>query len=285
MGPCVYIGARGKQVYPLTKGTMSDLIKVTSTTIDGIEFYVSQDGSVTGMSQRGLAKLVGLSENSVRNKITLFELEPLQVNAPRRATNLSNNVNLLDGPSCVRLITYYAFEATKVSEEVTKHARFSLGKFASMGFDTWVKTITGYEAPQVISTGVIDRAFLENMKQITEDLLSIQNACDAAPGLKAILDRAKLEDQAALEPANRDRSYWKHVSEYVHEKDIELTFGELSTVGRMVASTFKDLYKVSPRTRKTLGNRKPIYGPKDWPIIDNAIETVLEVSLLKKCPY
>ena len=45
------------------------------TDIDGIEFYVSNDGIQTGLSLRGISKLCGISHSSIADLITNLAVE------------------------------------------------------------------------------------------------------------------------------------------------------------------------------------------------------------------
>lgn len=52
----------------------------------------------------------------------------------------AKQVKVIDSKAAARIIRYYAFEAKRP----TKEAKYSLGKFAEIGIDTWIKEVTGF---------------------------------------------------------------------------------------------------------------------------------------------
>ncbi len=59
----------------------------------------------------------------------------------------TKNSRLFLAPFCAGMIEYYAFEADKPTEA----ALFAYRKFAKMGIEQWIRSITGWTPPQVES--------------------------------------------------------------------------------------------------------------------------------------
>jgi hypothetical protein len=134
---------------------MSQIEIVAPVTVDGIEFYVSQDGKQCGVSQIGLARLCGLAESTTRDLLE-YLTNPMDSSARgKESTKLGKDLQgkdfylavssikgakVVDSKVAARIIQYFAFEAKRTTES----AKFSLGKFATMGIETWIKNVTGY---------------------------------------------------------------------------------------------------------------------------------------------
>jgi hypothetical protein len=147
---------------------MSQIEIVAPVMHDGIEFYVSTDKSKCGVSQVGLSRLSGISERSMRRTLTTIQArtrsaknsetdENSDVSAD--AQNLANLIyqefgsvrlyldlgsnqqaKVVDAKIAARIITYYAFESSKCTQE----ARYSLQKFCSKGMRQWIMDVTGH---------------------------------------------------------------------------------------------------------------------------------------------
>ena len=131
---------------------MSTLEIVSPTIVDGIEFYVSADGKQSGVSQAGLARLCGVGTSTINQISTDVQGSGASAKAPvELVKQLSRNtfhlpltstkqVKVIDSKAAARIIRYYAFE----TKRPTKEAKYSLGKFAEIGIDTWIKEVTGF---------------------------------------------------------------------------------------------------------------------------------------------
>ncbi|TFI51007.1 hypothetical protein BLD44_028440 [Mastigocladus laminosus UU774] len=123
---------------------------------DGITFYISADGTRTGISIAGLERLVGLKEfsamfNPARQRLLydMAEGEPLRKSIPDALKPAwgkvfdpfakgADGAKIVMEEAAVCIIEYYAFEK---NSEVARHA---YRKFAQKGFNTWVKEVTNY---------------------------------------------------------------------------------------------------------------------------------------------
>lgn len=131
---------------------MSTLEVVSPTIVDGIEFYVSADGKHCGVSQVGLARLCGVAETTMRRTLTNLKgssvrrsdaselVKDLKDKELSLAISSNQQANVIESKVAARIIQYFAFESTKA----TDIAKYSLGKFATMGIDTWIKEVTGF---------------------------------------------------------------------------------------------------------------------------------------------
>ncbi len=131
---------------------MSSIEIVSPTIVDGIEFYVSTDGKHCGVSQVGLARLCGVGESGIRSLLTKLGgssvrtveaknlLKDLKGKDLYLALGSNQQAKIINGKVAARIIRYFAFESVKQTDE----AKFSLGKFAEIGIDTWIKEVTGF---------------------------------------------------------------------------------------------------------------------------------------------
>jgi hypothetical protein len=121
--------------------------------IDGIEFYVSQDGKQCGVSQIGLARLCGVTEAPIRSLLTSLQgietdrvksapeaLKDLLGKSSYLALSSNQQAKVVSAKVAARIIRYYAFEA----KNATDTAKYSLGKFAETGIETWIKEVTNF---------------------------------------------------------------------------------------------------------------------------------------------
>ena len=131
-------------------------IQMVQAEVDGIEFYVSIDGTQSGMSESGLARLCGVNRFAIRLLIKKIN-EPGNKELPKilepftgktlelQEADNKNQAKILSSDLCAAIVEYYAFES-KASNET---ARFSFRKFGSKGMDLWIKEVTGYQKDQI----------------------------------------------------------------------------------------------------------------------------------------
>jgi hypothetical protein len=137
---------------------------VTPSVKDEIEFYVSADGTKTGMSQRGLARLCGVHKKTIEQLVVKYSGGKTNQEIPENADTIEldaatnsyngkviytelkgiNNATILTSDFCAYAVKYFAYEAKKVSDEVRNTCRFVFDKLASKGFDSYVKEFVGY---------------------------------------------------------------------------------------------------------------------------------------------
>lgn len=135
---------------------------VAPVVVDEIEFYVSADGERCGMSISALARLCGVKKSTVQKRIKGGSLEASEntetpLNGESKGGNTvsqespfyeelqgSNNAKILTSKFARETIEYYAFESTRVSEEVKEQCVYVFRKFAGMGIDSWIRKTTGH---------------------------------------------------------------------------------------------------------------------------------------------
>lgn len=120
---------------------------------NSVEFYTVEATGNSGISQSGLAILSGVSQQAISKlEATLTTgdapewLKPLAGGA--FALTTANDQLLVDGKNAGNLKIYNAAFSVAVikhyADKGNKEAIYSLMKFAEMGFDTWVQTVTGW---------------------------------------------------------------------------------------------------------------------------------------------
>jgi hypothetical protein len=118
---------------------------------DGVEFYTLKTG-VSGMSISGLARLCGIDRRAISRLLkrihgTKLRSEWLQSFLGKDlhlGLNSVSGAKIIHGEVCVAIIGYYAFEA----RYKTKAAEYAFKKFAYMGLEAWIQSITGWQ-PQL----------------------------------------------------------------------------------------------------------------------------------------
>lgn len=148
---------------------MSNIERVEPIVENGVEFYVSADGKQRGISQVGCAKLIGISEQGLRqfikglsdrSKTHSKSLEHLVGANLYLAVSSNQQARILDSKVVASIISYYAIER---KNEV---ALYSLQKFASIGIDTWIDNVTG------VTSIENSHALLESMNATLGKLLT-----------------------------------------------------------------------------------------------------------------
>lgn len=135
-------------------------MNVIKTVSDSVEFYTILESGESGISDSGLEFLIGASTRTVgKLKETLQTKAPSKTLEPFVGQNLTlqtkaengwvvngvnaGNLTINKSDFCVAVIEHYAFEARNYKGK--EIAVFTYRKFAKMGFDQWVQSITGWE--------------------------------------------------------------------------------------------------------------------------------------------
>ncbi len=273
---------------------MTNSIKVSPQIIDDIEFYVSNDGKHCGVSISGLARLCGVSRQTMSQRIleplcnydaakTLNKsLEPLINNVFIPQLESNNGANVVSSYATALIIGYYAYES-KIHNEIAKK---SLLKFAARGIDNWIKEITHYsENEKQDRLLLMMEDLIGEVKSMSVKVNRLENLQRTTityyPGLAYINDNlAKESKQPLLES---DDIFT--VKEWLESKDIELSKSEFHSLSCMVAAGYKlttgkdPKNKYEPVRRKdgSLYQRKIGRGYKqmDFNIIEAAYQKLL----------
>lgn len=272
--------------------------------IDGIEFYVSKDGSQIGISQSGVARLCGVGENSlrpllaslsVRDKVGVETLKDILPEDLYLAISSNHQAKVIPAKTAARIIEYYAFES-KASNET---ALFSLRKFATTGIETWVKNITNHD----INT---DKPVLDVLQQILTEISDLKLIATETEtyrkvkveyaGLNLLLKKYE-ENEKSLEstcPVLPESLEMFTVAEIVK---INFPFlivkrGDILAIGRTCVSLFKLLAQERPQTKATMsargyrGGRTTCYARSEFWIVNQAIcDRIDEMSKEAKKRY
>jgi hypothetical protein len=147
---------------------------------DGVEFYTLKTG-VSGMSISGLARLCGIDRRAISRLLKRIHGTKLRSEWLKSflgqdlclGLNSVSGAKIIHGEACVAIIGYYAFEA----RYKTKAAEYAFKKFAYMGLEAWIQSITGWQpqppAPEITMESV--EAFVETYinESLTKGQLAI----------------------------------------------------------------------------------------------------------------
>ncbi|CAD5985970.1 helix-turn-helix domain-containing protein [Planktothrix agardhii 1806] len=116
---------------------------------DGVEFYTDITTGKSGISQTGLATLCGVSRQAVSKLINSLSTHPTSdflkdlLDKGFRVADLStktpSGLILCSSELSVAVIMHYASTGKK-------EAIFALTKFAAIGFNSWVQSLTGWQS-------------------------------------------------------------------------------------------------------------------------------------------
>lgn len=262
---------------------------------NGITFYVSKDGEMTGVSQTGLARLCGLQADTLRNDRNMLKtLEAVSINTPVSRTTPeslkaftgavfapcaegSDGARIVTSEAAVTLIEYYALER---GNEV---AKVSYRKFARMGFDSWVKKVT-----QFTVEAKPDRVFealqyligeVTELKALNQEYNNIRGiSATVYPGMDKLMDEhARPTSQTLL---GSDNLYT--VVDWLRLKGIELDKSSKYSLALTAAQTYKAMTGQDPKNkfeRTEAGNTMKKgrgYRGVDFPILEIAYSFMLE---------
>ena len=143
---------------------------ITRVERDGVEFFTIDATGESGMSEVGLARLCGVSQQgmnswlrSVKNLITsnsdqndLYRL--LDGNICLQAKGLNTvekskirNLSIVRAEACAAVIQHFAF----YSKHKTPEALFALQKFARLGITGWIQEATHWHGNAVPRNGIV----------------------------------------------------------------------------------------------------------------------------------
>jgi hypothetical protein len=266
---------------------MTESIVVNPTTVDEIEFYVSNDGTYTGMSQTGLAKLCGVGESTVRgllNKLGSQQNPPesLKTITGKESwvrTSAPNNAQIVPSHICAEIIYYYAFES-KVAND---NAKYSFKKFATIGIDNWIKQITGYVESDS------NKEVLSCLHQLIGDVAELKETSKAYhtlkgtttkvfPGLNKMLDELEVEDEfLELEPDIKEMT----ATEWLKSKGITFDTPQKRRFALLLSETYKttvgkDAKKVNRKSKDgKKNNGVSVYHWTEFPILQLCLNKLL----------
>jgi hypothetical protein len=135
---------------------------------DGVEFFTAAQTGACKMSESGMARLCDITQQSMYERIQsvltgksvpeclkAFAGKDVSQQATLIINGLSVTVSLYNSDFSAAMIEYYAFE----SRHKTAAALFAYRKFARIGIEAWIQSITGWK-PKITA------------KDLTEDLVA-----------------------------------------------------------------------------------------------------------------
>lgn len=285
--------------------------------IDGIEFYVSNDGAESGMSIRGLAKFVGVSKTTVSNLINKLE-KPADTTESSSPSNLNtsnmpewlepfvgtefllstNGAKVIPSTLCESIIFYYAYDSKDVSADVQSQARLAHRKFAQYGLHKFILQASGFVERSDISamknllTEVLGE--IKDLKSFKEDGIkfrSIRQSTMQMPGLDEMLDELgseEYQERLLIEQADskddEDSDEQLSVAGWLNKKGITLSRHNYLALSKSVAANFKAATRKEPQ-KKHFRNKDGtttynvfVYEPQFFPILQMCLEELLRRS-------
>jgi len=242
---------------------------VSPTVVDGIEFYVSKDGSKCGVSQIGLARLCGIPEASLRRHLDQFTnslgsgarhleapklLKDLEGKEFYLAISSNRQAKVVSADVAARIIQYYAFESRNKSEV----AQFSLGKFAVMGIDTWIKQVTQFVESSntdalLLSMSQTLNVLAADMAGMKAQLLKTEGYRAARvefPGLELWMDSIHVADYERLALPGSSEEPLFTLNEWAEkaQNGLVLSKSNKHSLANMVSATYKAMsLKMPPK--------------------------------------
>ena len=258
---------------------------------NGIEFYVSSDGSQAGVSISGLARLCGIKRASLGDilggagKTMPESLKHLQDNIFTPQFDGVNGAKIISSHAATQIIKYYAYESKAANDT----AKFSLNKFLDIGFVSWVKQVTGFSVNDNnhMLTKTLNELY-NNINILTAEMREWRTvrrvADDHMEGVNILIEEIN-KNEEFNQPESDGRTYT--IAEWLAEyKGVtNLPIGESIKIGRSVAQTYKSLRQYKPQqVRRMYKSRKKNYMmPKvtagytqeDFPILEVAYNEYL----------
>lgn len=261
---------------------------------DGITFYVSADGSQTGVSIRGLENLLGMtpsgclfresrypilfrmSTTTVQLESDPKSLEPCWGNVFTPQLRGTDNAKIVSSKAAACIIKYFAI----VKQNTFADA--SLNHFLDKGFDTWVK-----EVVQFSSEPTLNKQLLESLNRLSEKMEAVAAkvakwdkiegiTATVYPGMQFINDSLSVEDISKVLPTHELFT----VKEWLAMKGVVLDKSTFCSFARQAADTYKTMtgerppfkYTTSPKTGKAVKDGNG-YRVVDFTILASAWET------------
>ena len=257
---------------------------------DGIEFYVSSDGSEVGVSISGLSRLCGVDRKTIQTLLAAKKTASKTSEAlPDELFNLRlegvNGAKIINSKAATQIIKYYAYES-KAANDV---AKFSLNKFIDIGFVSWVKQITGFAVTNNnhMLTTTINELY-RNMQILTAEMKEWRTvrkvADDHMEGVNILIEEINKNEEFNQSDSD-ERTYTMAEWLAEHKGITELSHSDAIKIGRSVAQTYKSLRQYKPRqmaryyrsrrTNKPNSKRLAVYTQQDFPILEVAYNEFL----------
>ncbi len=264
------------------------IVKVPELDME-LQFFVSADGKTCGMSQSALARLCGvqrgsmfsegrvianLSQETPESKTVPECLKPFQgkvfsqtLKGDCDSVNLANIVN---SKAAAAIISYYGFE----SKAANPVARKSLLAFASIGIDTWIKSVTGYvsDSDRLANIETIMTGLVGEVREMREEIRDFKKVVTVYPKIDGWKDGLKGLPFSLPEDFS--------LKDYLEAKALDFTNTEFRKIRLQVAQAWETLMGEKPPKRHVYGlkngKRKRVsteyfYRREDIPMIEEIL--------------
>lgn len=267
---------------------------------DGIEFFVSVDSEVAGISQMGLATFNGVGMTAIKKVLdayinfTKLPSETIEAARSKGLTiytipnpNYGKDVRFIPAELCEAVTFYYAFESEHISKDARDHARKSYRKFAAIGIKTWILQVTGYhlapttdpvlDSEAVRELGTVLKHLLGEVKELRqrgEKYYNIKDSIQHQPGLNEIVSTY---EQGHLLSDGQQFT----LQTWLRAKGLVLSHGMMVKFGLLVGQTYHAHHRrPAPKMRgDLLGNKGfglvNVYSTEDLPILESVLKTCI----------
>jgi hypothetical protein len=263
--------------------------------VDGIELYATN--SECGMSQAGLARFCGVSHQTIGSLLTSVAagnvsskyLESFAGQDLYLQAEGDKNAKIIRSEVCSAICKYYAFESKAKNET----AMFSVGKFADLGIDSWIRDVTGHSLKPALNPHEIALQLSMELIEVQRQLNASQAQLIAAQETDKIksafinqgegmammferFDEDEVEFPREFNYAGEEKLYTiKEYLSLVQEVNLDtIPRGTLTGYGRKVAETFKSHnIELPPEIQPKRGGKCRAYRKRDFPMLAAAWES------------
>jgi hypothetical protein len=264
------------------------IVKVPELDME-LQFFVSSDGKTCGMSQSALAKLCGVQERAIFAEGKLINRLATLGNRPGEApeclksfqgkvfeTDLAGNsghgvnANIVNSKAAAAIISYYGFE----SKAANPVARKSLLAFASIGIDTWIKSVTGYisDSDRLANIEMVMTGLVGEVREMREEIRDFKKVVTVYPKIDGWKNGLKglpfyLPEDFSLK-------------DYLEAKALDFTNTEFRKIRLQVAQAWETLMGEKPPKRHVYGlkngkkkrvSTEYFYRREDIPMIEEIL--------------
>jgi len=285
----------------------SQVVEFKKVEQDGIEFYVSLDGSQSGMSMRGVSTFMGLGQSTViqlvqviekgdhqnenSNENTRFQRLPNSLKAIRdklyvdSSAKVEQNAKLLTSEACEAITFHYAFENEKIKPEVKAQAIHAYRKFAQRGLHEYIKLISGFiiedRQDKLVTLMETLISKVTNLETEVKDYRVIREKSSQYPGGEFLLNEWA-KPSMDIDEINQKilNSEGISLEAWLFSKNIVLGKSSKHRFATLVASTYKALKIDEPPKGKCDVDGKTkyavyLYTFADFPILQMCFNKML----------
>lgn len=265
-------------------------IELSPQIIDDIEFYVSSDLDISGLSISGVARLAGVDRKTISHLVNLLDdpgdktvvksLQPFVGKVFTPGAIGVNNAKIVNAKAASRIIRYYAYESKQACNEIAKN---SYDKFAEIGIDNWIKNIVGVgnennnnKVIELLGT-LIEK--VDRLETVTTEYKNIRgNTSVVFPNLDKMLEELKEEELPQL-TSGAEIS----LNQWLLTKGMMLDRSSKHRLSLLVSEKYKTTTGKKPN-KKTIkigkGRYQPntcVYKEEEFPILEMSLRKLLGI--------